>query len=72
MTYSHAVKTETFILGHMDCIIFSEAFSLFHRLGLATWDRQETRSQVAWQEGLCFTLAGRKPKVILKEILDSE
>ena len=72
MTYSHAVKTETFIRGHMDCIIFSEACSLFHRLGPTTWDSQETRSQVVWQEGSCSTLARSKPKVIRKEILHSD
>lgn len=72
MTYSHAVKTETFMLGHMDCIIFSEACLLFYRLGLTTWDSQEARSQVAWQEEPHSTLAGRKPKVILKEVLNSE
>lgn len=54
------------MLGHMDCIIFSEACLLFYRLGLTTWYSQEARSQVAWQEGPCTTLAGGKPEVILK------
>lgn len=67
MTYSHAVKTETFILRHMDCIIFPEACSLVHRPGPTTWDGQETRGQVAWQEGPCSTLAGSEPEVIRKE-----
>lgn len=69
MTYGHVAKTETFMLGHMDCIIFSEACLLFHRLGETTWYSQEAGMQVIRQEGSRFTLAGRKPKVILEEIL---
>lgn len=55
--------------GHMDCIIFSEACLLSYRLGLTTWYGQEARSQVAWQEGPCTTLAGGNPEVMLKKSL---
>lgn len=51
------------MLEHMDCIFFSEACLLFHWLGLTGI----ARSQVAWQEGPCSTLAGNKPKDILKK-----
>lgn len=45
MTYGHVVKTETFMLEHMDCIIFSEACLLFHRLGQSTWRSQKQESR---------------------------
>lgn len=50
MTYGHVVKAETFMLGHMDCIIFSGACLLFHWLGGSTWCSREARVQEVWQE----------------------
>lgn len=50
MTYGHVVKAETFMRGHMDCMIFSGACLLFHWLGGSTWWSREARDQEVWQE----------------------